>query len=428
MHEDTFRQALKLGLEGVRFPEEGRRHVLERIKGEQPMKKKLSTGLILAFALLTLALTAFAVSQTGLLNYLVGGSEKASPELKDSLQVIDAAAEHDQIRLSITGAVYDGEKLALSWEAENLKPENPVMLSLASVTAAGEPVRPIFSSLDESWLPLLFGLQEEGFDRLKASGGMIGLMPSESMSGQMPVEVRLIIWRPAGPMVIVDEGLYPQENDDQDMRAYRVEKMALAEASGLEIAPQDQLDPGSWAKKGYVPLDADGSLLAGEAFTQDTGALSLRFTLDADRALAVVHSPAEDQQEITLEDCTVRINRLRLTPLTTRVDIDLIPHDGTAESALILQERYGSIIPTEKGEKLDFADMEFEDSRVRREISGGTWSYHVAALYPGLDSFPEEVTLSPRFSIFADARDEGINEEDMRLIEAFEKALTFRIK
>ncbi len=78
MHEDAFRQALRQRLDGVRFPEESRLQVLTQIKREPKVKKKLSLGLILAFALILITLTVLAATQTGLLQYLVGSPEKAS--------------------------------------------------------------------------------------------------------------------------------------------------------------------------------------------------------------------------------------------------------------------------------------------------------------------------------------------------------------
>jgi hypothetical protein len=440
MHEDSFRQALKQRLDGVRFPEEGRLNVLHRIKGENKVTKKLSTGLILAFVLMALTLTALALSQAGLLDFLIGNPEKASMELKDSMQLIDTTEEFDHIRIRITGAAYDGEKLAISWESQNLNPQEPAMLSMRSVTAGGEDIWPNFSAFDGDWLPMLFGLQEEGFDRQKVSGGMVGLAAREQLTGQVPVEVKVAIQRPTGPLMVVDVSLYPQEGENEDDKAFREERMALVKETGLAIAPHDQLNPKTWINKGYVPVDDSGQIFGhseqqGNALyteypglMKDAGIITLTFTLDADRGLALVRDLVPRQRDIKLKDCTVRINRLSLSPLTTRMDIDLIPHDGTAESALILQERYGNISPTTKGKNPAFADMEFESAGARRQLKDGSWAYHVDILYPGLNVFPDSITLSPRWDYFGDRRDDDISAEDMKDIEAFEKALTLKIE
>lgn len=441
MHEDSFRKALKQRLDGVMFPEESRLSVLNQIKGEKQVKKKLSLGLVLAFALMALTLTALALSQTGLLDFLVGNREKASPDLKNSMQVIDATAEADHIRLHITGAAYDGEKLAISWETENMSPQNPAMLSVWSVTASGQEVWPNFSAFDGDWLPMLFGLQEEGFDRQIVTGGMVGLAPKEKLSGQVPVEVKIAIQRPTGPIVVVDESLYPQEGEDEADQQNRLEMIALLQESGLDIAPQDQLDPQAWVEKGYVPVNEGGQVVGNvdqqslqglyteyPGLMKKTDTITLQFMLDADRGLALVREVVPSQKDIKLEDCTVRINRLSLSPLTTRIDIDLIPHDASAESALILQERYGSIMPTSSGKNLDFSDMEFESGGGRHQLKDGSWTYHVDGFMPGLASFPDEIILSPRWDYFGDKREVDISDEDMRYIEAFEQALTFPVK
>lgn len=441
MTEDSFRKALKQRLDRVTFPPEGRLALRQTIEGEKPMKKKWSAGLILVFALIAVGLTALALSHAGLLRYLLGNPEVASKSLSGMIQPLELQKEEEGVRVRLTGASYDGEKLALSWVTENTRPDSPVILSIQSVSANGQRVYPNFSDLDESWRPLLFGLQEEGFDRNAVSGGMIGLVDGPPLSGKVEMALEIAVSRPAGPLVVADEILFDKKDDDEGMREYRRETRALLEGSGMTIASKEELDPEAWLKKGYTPVDAGGGVLEeGAAIPggstqhiykqamKESAVISLRFTLDADRGLAQVRNLVPERGDIKLKDCSVRINRFRLSPLTTRLDIDLIPHDKSLESALILQERYGSISPTAGKKNLDFADMEFESSGARRQLPDGSWAYHVDMLFPGLNSFPDSVTLSPRWDYFGNQRDGDINEEDMALIDAFEKAMTLKVK
>ncbi len=441
MTEDSFRKALKRRLDQVTFPPEGCLALRQRIEGEKPMKKKWSAGLILVFALIAVGLTALALNQAGLLRYVLSNPDKASESLSSMVQPLEIQKEEDGVRVRLTGASYDGEKLALSWITENTRPENPVMLSIQSVSANGQRVYPNFSDLDESWRPLLFGLQEEGFDRNAVSGGMIGLVDGPPLSGKAEMALEIAVSRPAGPLVVADEILFDKEDDDGGMREYRRETRALLESSGMTVANKEELDPEIWFKKGYVPVNAGGGVLEeGAAIPggstrhiykqamKESAVITLRFTLDADRGLAQVRNLLPGQGEVRLEDCSVRINRFSLSPLTTRLDIDLIPHDKSFESALILQERYGNISPTAGKKNLDFADMEFESNGARHQLPDGAWAYHVDMLFPGLNSFPGEVTLSPRWDYFGNQREADISAEDRQHIEAFEKALTIRIR
>lgn len=440
MHEDAFSQALKRRLDGVRFPEEGRLSVLRKAKGETQVKKRLSLGLILAFALMAIGLTGLALSQTDLIRYLIGQPEQASEALMGMAQPLDIRAQDDGISIKITGATYDGEKIALSWITENAQPEKPATLSIQSASANGQRVFPNFSDLDESWRPVMFSMEDKGFDRNMVPGGMIGRVDGPPLAGQVEMLLNITVSRPTGTLVVVDASLFPEEDEDEIGRNYRLGRISLLNESKLTIAGQDQLDPAFWISQGYTPVDAGGWVLeedlaisadGNQPFYKQTMAestlITLRFNLDADLGLARVRKLVTEPKDVRLADCTVRINRLTLSPLTARVDIDLIPHDGSAESALILQERYGSISPTVGGKNPAFADMEFESSGARRQLKDGTWSYHVDALMPGLVSFPDQITLSARWDFFGDKREGGISVDDMKHIEAFEKVMSFTL-
>lgn len=440
MHEDAFRQSLRQRLDGVRFPEESRLQVLTQIKGEPKVKKKLSLGLILAFALILITLTVLAATQTGLLQYLVGSPEKASKELIDIVQPLDVEVIQDNIRIKLTGVTYDGEKLALSWITENTQPKSPATLSIQSASANGQNVYPNFSDLQESWRPVLFSMQEAGFDRNVVTGGMIGLVEGDKLSGQVDMVLSIAVSRPTGPLVVVDESLY-QADENEPSRVYRLETLSVLKASGLTIATENQLDPIDWLNKGYTPVDSGGEVLEENIeMTSDgtqriyqkamkqSAVIKLSFTFNADQGLNQVRYLAKEGTEIKLEDCTLHINRLSISPLTTRFSLDLVPHDNSSESALVLQERYGNISPTSGGKNLDFAEMEFESSGGRRQLPDGRWAYHLDMLFPGLNTYPDTITLSPRWNYFVDRREGDISQEDMRLIEAFEKELVFKVK
>ncbi len=440
MHEDAFRQALRQRLDGVRFPEESRLQVLTQIKGEPKVKKKLSLGLILAFALILITLTVLAATQTGLLQYLVGSPEKASQELVGSVQPLDVEATADNIHVKLTGTAYDGEKLVISWETENLNPDQRAMLSVKSVTAGEKTVWPNYTNLSETWLPYIFGLQEEGFDRHHLKGGMVGLVKGdEKLTGQVPVKVEIAVQRPAGPLVVVDDTLFDKENDDEESRAYHLKTRALIESFGIMIAKKEEQDPEAWFKKGYIPVDAGGNLLVPEGTVtglfdnaypgrmEVSAVIPLNFTLDADKGLSFVRD-LSDGKDIKMDGFTVRVNTLRITPLTTRLNIHLIPEENSREQARVLHDRYTSILPTAGGKNLAYSDMEYEYGTRIVQLPDGQWVAESNTLLPGVSAFPDSVTLSPRWSFPDNMREDGISQEDMKLIEEFEKVLVFKVK
>jgi len=134
------------------------------IASAQDKTRKLSTGLIIAFAiLLVLTGIAYAAVQWGVVDYLLGRS-MPSMELYASTQKVFAAGEADGIVLTVTGAVYDGERLALSWTVENKKPRDLASYYIKNVSFSGVPVDAEFgrSQKYNDWSPLVRHFDRRG--------------------------------------------------------------------------------------------------------------------------------------------------------------------------------------------------------------------------------------------------------------------------
>ena len=110
-------------------------------KNQMKMQKTKRSAVVLALAiilLMGLMGIAYAAVHTGILDYLVGGEKKASLALMESVQEVTASAREDHIRIDLTGAIFDGDRLALSFTMENEKPEEIALVTLDTVTLNGE--------------------------------------------------------------------------------------------------------------------------------------------------------------------------------------------------------------------------------------------------------------------------------------------------
>ena len=98
-----------------------------REKNQMKISKTKRSAAVLAVALaivLALAGVAYAATKLGILDYLVGGEDKASDNLKQSVQPIAVSATGDGIRVNLTGAVYDGDRLSLSFDMKKANYSN----------------------------------------------------------------------------------------------------------------------------------------------------------------------------------------------------------------------------------------------------------------------------------------------------------------
>lgn len=63
--------------------------------------------------------------------------------------------------------------------------------------------------------------------------------------------------------------------------------------------------------------------------------------------------------DILLADCTVRISSFRLSPLTTHVDVVLIPKENTEDASKVLVQKYGPMDLTDaQGIPVEYAEMD----------------------------------------------------------------------
>ncbi len=373
------------------------------------MKRPL-IALMTAALLLTLCGSAYALaSHFGVLDYLVRGDENASDALKAAVQPVAATQTADDIRIDLNGAVYDDQRLALSFSAENLKPENMAMLSLDKIILNGQNISINFSSFgspvdasDGVWVPDIFSRNVAGtLSRNPLSGGMLSAALRSDFSGTVSGEAVFIVSRPqSGKLVIADPVLYFDLNKavpDPDVRADYQEQMDAIWQSGQEIMDAfectDENLIRSLIQDGRTVVDCSGTILAekwagdmagaGNDSMIETATIVLSFTLDADTAKACVLQP--ETETVEWSGYAVTIKNVFLSPLSTRIALQL---SGESEAPTLP-------LPTlidENGNVLSFLDMESEAYTSGAEPDeSGRWVQEFEWDYPGLEEFPKEI-------------------------------------
>ena len=388
-------------------------------------KKKMNTGKVLRPAaaialalLLTLLLggAAYAATQLGILDYLVGGENNATEALKSSVQHVLASAEADGMWVELNGAVFDGSRLALSFTEENLNPKSPAFITLDQVLLEGEWVPQNFGG-GGHWMPFI-RLDTENAEHNPYSEGFLSGDLKKKYTGQIQGEAVFIVSRPTGPLVVVDPEMwvnYDEEIEDEEIRADYIRRRNMIRAANIEIADSAHLAPVEWYLNGYTVVDADGNLLMGEHMenmpeefgaismyhnsalypTQmgDTAVIRLPFTLDADAARA--YRREGKMEDATLTDCTVHLEKCVMTPLSTLLEIRLYPLENTRDAVDALQKRYGyPALMNENGDLIEFLSMEGEGGFYAHSDQEGKFFYTLEYAWGGAKDMPDAIRFS----------------------------------
>ena len=387
-------------------------------------KRPVATLAIVLALLLGLTGMAYAATQTGILEYLVGSEEKASEDLKGSVQTVTAEAFGDNIQIDLTGAIFDGDRLALSFTAENKMPGEIALVTLDTVTLNGKWVPINFQSFQEQWLPDVFTVDVAPVVRNPISGGMLSGVLEEDYTGIVQGEATFVVSRPVKEMVVVDPWMwYDMEAvipDAEWRRDYEDRKGAI-EQSGMEIADVFTMEAGYWLQEGYTPVNVSGHFLldraeyselapfyAGPGYgerpnfsnvtnragqMQVTERITLSFTIDAEAAKASRIEP--ELEDIPLENGTVHFEKVAITPLSTLIEIRIYPKENTQKAKNALMDCYGAAwLCNANGEPIDYMDMEGEGWKGYREEAGGENYLVIETSWGGMKTLPDALGFS----------------------------------
>ncbi|MBQ6803243.1 MAG: DUF4179 domain-containing protein [Clostridia bacterium] len=395
------------------------------MNGKYVRRPAAALALVMAL-LLALMGVAYAAVNSGILDYLVGGEERASQALKASIQPVTATAEKDHIRIDLTGAIFDGDRLALSFTMENHKPEEMAYVTLDEVLLNGEWIPISFQSFAGQWLPDVFAIDFPDYSRNPNSGGMLSDWLKKEYTGIIQGEATFVVQRPMKQAVVIDPWMwydYDVVLEDEESRAhYQARKDAILQ-SGLEVADVFR-DAHSYLGEGYTVLDAWGNFLLDQSEYQylrpffmsenygsrpvyhetinregqmmETARITIPFTLNADSVQDIrldVVIP-----DIELENCTAHFEKISVTPLSTLVKLKLYPRENTPEAVAELSRCYGCpSISVPEGQRIEWLQMEGEGFAGGRRDEDGRHYYEISFSWGGMMELPDSLCFSYEF-------------------------------
>ena len=206
--------------------------MLQRLPAQQkeiPARRKLTIGLILAFALMLTAFSALATAlDWNVLEFLFGNQDHAAKVL---VQHVNIHSSDGQVTLTVNSAMTDGETLAMDWSIVNDKPDVPVYIIVDEFTINGEHVPTDGNDeFDFCWLPGPFGKNGE-----MQNGELIKLPETIRAGHTLDVVLRTNVYYSKLPIYIMDE--YEEALAEEKMQ------------EGYLVVPEGE---------GYVDQDADG--------------------------------------------------------------------------------------------------------------------------------------------------------------------------
>lgn len=383
----AFDQAVTATILSLKAADESKHH----------LSKRMAVFAILCALLLGLTM-AYAVTRPAILNWLLGFGE-ANFDLERSVQAVIAENSADHITARINGVVYDGYQFAFSYELENDQPDQPVLVAVDSgAMLNGQTVGLNVDMYDPKIVPDprqdLLPVRRNPTD-----GGGWSLPIRQDLNGDVTCEILFHVYRPMKGFAVMsdpEDGIHHLNAYDADVQAEILDSWnTLRSFRNTLIADISDSDPERWCQDGYTVIDSSGMLLGGEWNMRETARIPVTFHFDADTAVFYDFS---DMQDIVLPDCILHVRRLRFSPLTTIVDISLIPRENSQAATQALVKRYGPIdLLDENGAPLIYADMDYEFSPLPFATEhwgdNGCWACTYSVEMPGLKVWPQSIGL-----------------------------------
>ena len=258
---------------------------------EIPAGRKLTAGLILAFALMLSAFSALAAAlDWNVLEFLFRNQDHAAKTL---VQHVNIHSSDGQVTLAVNSALTDGETLAMDWTIVNDDPDVPVYVMVDEFTINGERVPTDGNDeFDSCWLPGPFGK-----DGKMQNGELIKLPETVRAEETLNVVLRANVYYARLPVLFMDEY-------DETLALEKVRE-------GYLVVPEGE---------GYVKQDGDGIYWAAgpnpasmlEQFTHTE--LEIAFTLSPEVGRASVRQ-LQTQAQYENEHFIARYVRAEVSPL-----------------------------------------------------------------------------------------------------------------
>lgn len=383
-------------------------HSLPASREEKPMKRIHFAIILTTILLLILSTTAFALTRPAVIDWLLPAGSPASPELEKAAQEVNSEASGDGVTVRLTSLVYDGAQLAFSYEAEVADPTQPALVLLASeLTVDGRAVgvpHYVSNTSDARLVPSphldVLPVQRNPFH----SGGWSDTI-GQPLTGMVTGEAFFNVYRPEKAFAVLIpadsdfyddsiDGEYRAELDDALATLRSFPDVLLVDGSEDICFVDDIVDNAeALAAQGYTVLGHSGSTV----FTVDdprchvvqTARIAVPFAFDADNVFYYDFSG----RTFTLPECTAQVEQLLLTPLVTRIKVQLIPAENTEAAARALADACGPFTLTdEAGQPVVYSEMDTMYSmHPVVACKDGQWLIRYWEELPGLQAFPEQI-------------------------------------
>lgn len=408
LDQETLRSGYSAMPDGFADRMEALLHGLPHEK-EEPMKRNMiRVTLIAALLLAALFTAAYALTRPAVIDWLLAPNAPSSDQLTSTAQVIHSESTADGVTVRLTGLVYDGTQLAFSYEIENADPTQPALVLLSSdLTVDGAPVgvpHYVSNTGDARLIPSPH-LDVLPVRRNPFPGGGWSNTISVPLTGAVSGEAFFDVYRPEKAFAVLlpadsdffDEsidGEYRAELDDALATLRSFPGVLLADGSEDIIFFDDQGDDAEvLAAQGYTVLGQSGRAI----FPVDdprchvvrTARIAVPFTFDADKAFRCNFSGTT----FTLPEGTAQVEQLLLTPLVTRLHIQILPAENTEAAARALADTFGPFTLTDAaGQPVVYSEMDTMYSmHPTVSCKDGQWLVQYWEELPGLQQFPRSI-------------------------------------
>lgn len=232
MKEHELRNALKNAADGCQLSEYQKRHIVAKMKGEEPVKKKLTVSVVLVMVITLLTLSAaFALVHSTIVDQLFGSYETAPEEVTERIQTPQIKTETPLGVVSLDEWFYDGQSLHTAFSIANPTDEalfytldginlngQHVSYNRLRTEGAGDSGLLLGGTVNGTAMPASISLYNQGdtldaFDENRKYTGMVPIP-----EGASDLEISIAVWKPVNPVELVDykqyEGINITETKD----------------------------------------------------------------------------------------------------------------------------------------------------------------------------------------------------------------------
>lgn len=378
----------------IAHEKEGKRMNTKTI-GRSPAKLVM----VVLILVLAFATTAFALTRPAVLNWLTGNAPVSS-QLESTAQTVIGESKVDGMTVRMTSLVFDGEKLAFSYELENDQPTMPVLVSSSpTMSIDGKEFQLMYCTADPH-APQMVPSPHLDILPVKRNpvvgGGEVYV--GDIAEGEVTCELTFLVYKPENKFAVV---LQP-DSMQANVEAYTGDARAEAEDSlntlksfrNVIFATEADLANEQWLAENYTVIDGSGMLyeLPDHSHLSEAAQIKVTFEFDASMIFACNFAEMDD---VALADATLHVEQFRLSSLETCVDLWLIPQENTEKAARALAEKYGAYaLADERGNAVQYSEMDYMAAAVPYVTQiNGQWVCRYLSQMPGLLQFPESVAF-----------------------------------